>query len=381
MARLANRGRRPDVRPPAGPSAGDAIAARKQSHLDLCLREDVEAAVKTNLFEEVELVHDALPDLAYEDLDLRSRWLGKELRLPFVITSMTGGTSEAFAINRDLAIVAEEAGIAFGVGSQRAMQRRPDSEWTFRVREFAPTTVLLGNIGLAQARTMSPAEFAPLRDALGADGLCVHLNVAQELIQPEGDRDFRGGAALFRRLVRELDIPVIAKETGCGISRGVALRLADAGVRNVDVSGAGGTSWVRIEALREGSSAALGEVYRDWGIPTAASLLQLRGLGLTTVASGGIRSGLDAAKAIALGAALAGVALPVYQAYRRGGLDGAREFIDLLAVGLRAAMLLTGSRRLADLKRAEMVVGPSLERWRPSGGRRRAGKKGRKGSR
>jgi isopentenyl-diphosphate delta-isomerase len=375
VASPAGRGRGAGARGTSAPTASDAIAARKQSHLDLCLREDVEAAVKTSLFEDVELVHDALPDLSYEELDLRSRWLGKELRLPFVITSMTGGTSEAFAINRDLALVAEEAGIAFGVGSQRAMQRRPDSEWTFRVREFAPTTVLLGNIGLAQARTMSAAEFAPLQDALRADGLCVHLNVAQELIQPEGDRDFRGGTEVFRRLVRQLDIPVIAKETGCGISRSVALRLADAGVRNVDVSGAGGTSWVRIEALREGSAAALGEVYRDWGIPTAASLLQLRDLRLTTVASGGIRSGLDAAKAIALGAALAGVALPVYQAYRRGGLDGARDFIAFLAAGLRAAMLLTGSRRLADLRRAETVLGPRLERWRPPGGRRRKGRR------
>jgi isopentenyl-diphosphate delta-isomerase len=350
----------------------DAIALRKQSHLDLCLREDVEAAAKTTLFEEVELVHDALPDLAFDDLDLRSRWLGKELALPFLITSMTGGTSEAFAVNRDLARVAEEMHIGFGVGSQRAMQRRPESEWTFRVREFAPTTVLLGNIGLAQARSMSPAEFTALTGALRADALCIHLNVAQELIQPEGDRDFRGGTATFRRMTRQLGIPLIAKETGAGISRDVALRLVAAGVENVDVSGAGGTSWVRIEALREeGVAAALGDVYRDWGIPTAASLVQLRRLGLTTIASGGIRNGLEAAKAIALGARLVGVALPVYQAYRRGGIGAAREFIDFLAGGLKLAMLLTGSRRLTDLRRAQVVMGPRLERWLPRGKSRR----------
>jgi len=258
----------------------------------------------------------------------------------------------------------------FGVGSQRAMHKRPDSGWTFRVREFAPKTVLLANIGLAQARTMTPAEIAPLLDAIAADGLCLHLNVAQELIQPEGDRDFRGGTQTFRRLCRELPVPVIAKETGCGISRAVALRLRAAGVKHIDVSGAGGTSWVRIEALRAPGVEGLGELYRDWGIPTAASLVQVRGLGLRTIASGGIRSGLDAAKAIALGAWLVGAALPVYQAYRAGGIDGARELVTRLIAGLRMAMLLTGARTLTDLRRRPTVLGPALARWAPSGGRR-----------
>ncbi|HZR79778.1 MAG TPA: type 2 isopentenyl-diphosphate Delta-isomerase [Candidatus Binatia bacterium] len=358
-------------------AALDEVAARKQSHLELCLREDVEAESKTTLFEQVELVHDAVPDLALDEIDCSTRWLGKRLAAPLVITSMTGGTEEAFAVNRDLARIAEECGIAFGVGSQRAMQRRPDSEWTFRVREFAPTTVLLANIGLAQAREMAARDFRPLVDALAADALCVHLNVAQEVVQPEGDRDFRGGTAAFRRLARELPVPVIAKETGCGISRSVAERLKRAGVKHLDVSGAGGTSWVRIEALRASAAADLGALYRDWGIPTAASLLQVRGLGLTVVASGGIRNGLDVAKAIALGASLAGVALPVYQAYRRGGSDGAREVVKSLVAGLRTAMLLTGSGALADLRRAPAVLGPALARWQPSAGARSRGGKGR----
>ena len=346
----------------------DEVAVRKQSHLDLCLREDVEAAEKTTLFEQVELVHDALPDLALDDVDCRLRWLGKELKAPFVITGMTGGTAEAFNVNRDLARIAEEVGIAFGVGSQRAMQKRPDSAWTYRIREFAPSTVLLANIGLAQARTMSAAEILPLIEEIKADALCLHLNVAQELIQPEGDRDFRQGTQSFRRLCRELPIPVIAKETGCGISRPVALRLRAAGVKHVDVSGAGGTSWVRIEALRAPGGAGLGELYRDWGIPTAASLLQVRGLGLQVIASGGIRSGLDAAKAIALGATLAGTALPVYQAYREDGYEAARAFVDGLIAGLRMAMLLTGSRTLGELRRRPVVMGPALGRWQRQSG-------------
>jgi len=348
--------------------ATDDVAARKNSHLDICIREDVEAAEKTTLFEQVELVHDALPDLALDDVDCRLRWLGKELAAPLVITGMTGGTAEAFAVNRDLAKVAEDARIAFGVGSQRAMQKRPDSAWTYRIREFAPTTVLLANIGLAQARTMSAADLQPLIEELAADALCLHLNVAQELIQPEGDRDFRQGTQAFRRLCRELPVPVIAKETGCGISRDVALRLRAAGVKHIDVSGAGGTSWVRIEALRAPAGGGLGDLYRDWGIPTAASLLQVRGLGLQVIASGGVRNGLDAAKAVALGATLAGMALPVYQAYREGGLAAARAFVAQTIAGLRMAMLLTGARTLAALRRRPVVLGPALGRWQRQSG-------------
>jgi isopentenyl-diphosphate delta-isomerase len=346
----------------------DEVASRKQAHLDLCLREDVEAAHKTTLFEEVELLHDALPDLALGDVDCRVRWLGKELAAPFVITGMTGGTAEAFDVNRDLARVAEENGIAFGVGSQRAMQKRPDSAWTYRIREFAPTTVVLANIGLAQARAMPAADLVPLIEEIRADALCLHLNVAQELVQPEGDRDFRQGTQTFRRLCRELPVPVLAKETGCGISRGVALRLRAAGVKHIDVSGAGGTSWVRIEALRDPAGGALGDVYRDWGIPTAASLLQVRGLGLQVIASGGVRSGLDAAKAIALGASLVGAALPVYQAYRAGGTDAARAFVASLVAGLRMAMLLTGARTIGELRRRPVVLGPTLTSWQRQAG-------------
>lgn len=368
MARRAGRGL-----PSRGASRGvDEIAERKQAHLDLCLREDVEALRKTTLLEEVEFLHDAVPDLSLEEVDSSTTWLGKRLRAPLVITGMTGGTGSAFEVNRDLASLAEEFGIAFGVGSQRAMQKRPGSGWTFEVRRFAPTTVLLANIGLAQAREMELGQFEELVDALAADAICIHLNVAQEIVQPEGDRDFRGGTETFRRLARRLRVPVVAKETGCGLSRSVATRLRRAGVRHLDVSGAGGTSWVRIEALRGERPSGIGESLRDWGIPTAASLLGVRDLGMTVVASGGIRDGLDVARAIALGASLAGVALPVYQAYRAGGVEGAREFLGQLVAGLRAAMLLTGSRRLADLRRAPVVLGPRLRDWAEvNGGARR----------
>ena len=354
-------------------TAEDLLAERKQDHLDLCLREDVGTEHKTTLLEEVELIHEALPDVSYDQLDTTRKWLGKTLAVPLIITGMTGGTRQAFAVNRDMAKVAEACGIAFGVGSQRAMQSRPDSAWTYEVRKYAPTTIVLANIGLGQACTMKLPEYTPLIDSLEADGLCLHLNVGQEMIQTEGDRDFRGGLQAFRRLKRGLQVPVIAKETGCGISRATAVRLKEAGIRNLDLSGAGGTSWIRIEALRETPGQGPGEVYREWGIPTAGSLVQVQGLGLTTIASGGIRTGLDIARAIALGANIAGVALPVYQAYRAGGVPGAMEFVEQLVHELKIAMLLTGSKNLRELGKADHIRGPKLRQWETAPSKRGKG--------
>jgi len=347
----------------------ETISERKRSHLELCETGGVEFAGKTTLLEEVDLVHDALPELAVDEVDVSTTLLGKRLRAPLLITGMTGGTDEASAINQALAQVAEEHGIAFGLGSMRAMQRKPALAYTFAVRAHAPTTLVLANLGVVQAAALAGAEIEKLVRQVGADALCVHLNPAQELIQPGGDRDFRQGAQTIARLVRELPVPVVVKETGCGISRSVGERLARAGVRTVDVSGAGGTSWVKVEALRADAPAReLGAVFADWGIPTAASLLALRGLGLELVASGGIRSGLDVAKAIALGARVAGVALPVFRAYREGGRRAAGEFIAGLAAGLRTAMVLTGSRDVGALGRVPVVVGRRLHEWVTAGG-------------
>lgn len=347
----------------------ETISDRKRSHLDVCGDGAVEYAGKTTLLEEVDLVHDALPELAVDEVDVGTRLLGKRLRAPLLITGMTGGTAEASAINRDLAGVAEEFGIAFGLGSQRAMQRRPDLAYTFEVRSHAPSTLVLANLGLVQAGALSTAEVARLVATVGADALCLHLNPAQELIQPGGDRDFRGGLEAVARLVRELGMPVVVKETGCGISRAVGQRLRDVGVRTLDVSGAGGTSWVKVEAIRaEEPGRELGRVFADWGIPTAAAVLGVRDLGFAVVASGGIRTGLDVAKVIALGARVAGVALPVFRAHREGGLAGARRFIERLTTELRTAMVLTGSRDIDALGRVRTVLGPRLRTWVSVGG-------------
>ena len=340
------------------------IERRKRSHLDLCATGDVEHFEKTTLFEEVDFVHDSLAEVDLADVDLSLGFLGRRLRAPFVITGMTGGTPDAAIVNRDLARLAERFGIGFGLGSQRAMLRRPELGATYSVRHEAPTTLLLANLGLNQAAETATAEIARLVDAVGADALCLHLNPAQELVQKEGDRKFSGGLAAVERIIAALAVPVVVKETGCGISARVGRRLEEAGVRYVDVSGAGGTSWVRVEDLRgDARSHALGELFRDWGIPTAASLVQLRGGRLVRIASGGIRNALDAAKALALGAELCGFALPVFRAYRSGGLEAASSFLEQTIEGLRVAMVLTGCRTLADLRRQPVVLGPRLERW------------------
>jgi isopentenyl-diphosphate delta-isomerase len=342
----------------------ESISDRKRSHLDVCEQGAVEYAGKTTLLEEVDLLHDALPELAVDEVDVGVELLGKRLRAPLLITGMTGGTAEASDINRDFALVAEEYGIAFGLGSQRAMQRRPELAYTFQVRAHAPTTLVLANLGIVQATELATSDVSGLVERVGADALCVHLNPAQELIQPGGDRDFRGGLATIERLVRELAVPVVVKETGCGISRAVAARLRDVGVSFVDVSGAGGTSWVKVEAIRaDEPGQALGQVFADWGIPTAAAVLAARKLGLDCVASGGIRTGLDVAKVIALGARVGGVALPVFRAYREGGLAAARRFIERLTTELQTAMVLTGSRNIDALGRVPTVLGPRLRAW------------------
>src|SRR5262249_33643210 len=215
---------------------------------------------------------------------LETSLLGKTLRAPLVISGMTGGTDEAGKLNRALAGAAQKLGVAMGVGSQRAMLLHPDQTDTYRVRDVAPDILLLANLGAVQARESGPKAVLELVRAIGADALCVHLNVAQELVQDEGDRDFRGCLAALGELARELPVPVIAKETGCGLSPSTLVRLRDAGIEWVDVAGAGGTSWTAVESLRGSErQKALGRELHDWGIPTAASVVYAARAGLRVI--------------------------------------------------------------------------------------------------
>ncbi len=348
-------------------SDAPAISSRKADHLDLCTDGDVSFRRKTNLFEAVELIHDALPELAVADVDLRTEFAGKTLKAPLVIAAMTGGVDRADAINRDLAIVAEELGIGFAFGSQRPLLSK-GIEAGYIVRDVAPTALVLGNIGVVQACQTSSPALQELVDHCGADALCVHLNPAMEVVQPEGDDDFRGGLDTIGRLVNDLSVPVIVKETGCGLSRRVGERVAALGVKYVDTSGAGGTSWVAVEAQRaEDRRQELGDTFWDWGIPTAASVAQLSGLGLGICATGGVSNGLMVAKAISLGARVGGIARPFLQAYARGGIDGVRDAAQRVIDEIRIAALLCGAKQVSDLQQLPLVIDPNLARWIPAG--------------
>lgn len=340
------------------------ITQRKDDHLALCASGEVEFRDKGTLLDQVHLVHDALPDRHVDEVDLSTHLLGKRLRAPVVVSGMTGGTDQARELNRDLARAAEVLGLGFGLGSQRAMLVRPETARTYQVRDVAPTALLLGNIGLVQAREMSVPAVRELVRSVGADALCVHLNPAMELIQPGGDRDFRGGREVLRRLHGELGVPVVVKETGCGLSRSVGMATRALGITAVDVSGAGGTSWVGVETRRaQGNEHALGQELWDWGIPTGASVGLLADLGLQIIATGGLRTGVDVAHALALGATVGGLAAPVLRAHRDGGYDGVLSYLQHVIDGVRAVTFLAGCRTPGELRHAPKVLGPTLRAW------------------
>jgi isopentenyl-diphosphate Delta-isomerase len=340
------------------------IRQRKADHLALCATDEVAFRSRTTLLECVEFLHDSLPELALSDLDLSVQLFGKRLRAPLLIAAMTGGTQEAGEVNHTLAKIADRRGYAFGLGSQRAMQRAPDTAWTYDVRKVAPHVLLLGNVGVVQAREQTSPTLDKLAHDIGADALCLHMNPAMEVVQPEGDDDFRGCIDTFARLQRELSLPVIAKETGNGISPRTAHRLREVGIGHIDVSGAGGTSWVGVETLRaEGAAREVGQLFWDWGVPTAASVVYAKRAGHEVIATGGVRTGLDVARAIALGARIAGIARPVLQALKEGGEAGAERYLERVERELATVLLLTGSRSLANLERAPRIIRGELNDW------------------
>lgn len=314
----------------------------------------------TTWFEHVYLVHQALPDLSTDDIDLSQTFAGHVFAAPLFISGMTGGIERAAPLNRAFARVASRLGIPFGVGSQRAMLENPELTRTYCVRDVARDVFLVGNIGATALLKYSFSKIFDALDAIEANAVCVHLNPAQELAQPDGDRDFRGLLEAISDFVRASKRPVIVKEVGCGISRETGLALRKAGVAFVDVAGAGGTSFVRVE--RDGSREGQWSALFGWGIPTAASLLEVCDLGFEVIGSGGIRTGLDAAKAIALGAKMVGVGAPLIQAWARGGEEAVWAWIRDVLEGLKIVMALTGSKNLAALsKTPKVIVGPLAE--------------------
>ena len=306
-------------------------------------------------------VHDALPELAEADLDLGVNFLGHRLRLPLFISCMTGGSEGGFKANRQLASAAQTLGIPVGLGSIRVLFKNPELFEHFHIKPLAPDVPVLANIGAVQVRDTDRGELARLVERLEAQALVVHLNPGQELFQPEGDRDFRGLKAGLRRLIDSFPLPVIVKETGFGIRPGLVRELLDMGAAYVDLAGAGGTNWVTVEAYRlhdEEREAAT--EFAQWGIPTAVLLAALSGSHQPLLASGGIRTGMDAARALALGADLAGLALPVIRRVVDGGAEAVIGFFRSMEKTLRTVMLLTGSRKVADLGRGVTWLDPGF---------------------
>lgn len=348
----------------AAPSDSD-ISRRKADHIEVAASGEADFE-RSTLLEQVHLVHQSLPEAALDAVDLSTTILGHRLAAPLLISGMTGGTPAAASINRDLARAAEATGVAFGVGSQRAMAEQPSLASTFEVRDVAPDVFLIGNIGVMQAASLGPDTVAELARRIGANAMAIHLNPAQELIQERGDRDFRGARDTIARLVDTLPCPVIVKETGCGLSPQAATALASAGVTTVDVSGAGGTSWVAVEARRaaRGSNAEeLGRELWNWGLPTAVATAACAAAGLDVIASGGIRTGLDICRAIALGATAGGMAAPVLRAQRAGGEAGARALLEQIIGSIRSVTLLSGAAAPSQLRSAPRHLGRELASW------------------
>ena len=341
---------------------------RKAEHVNIILHEDVSAGY--DYWGDVHLLHTALPEIDLDDIDLGVKLFGRKLEAPLVISSMTGGFGMGGEINANLAKAAAEVGVAMGVGSQRAAIEKPELEPTYAdVRDY-DVPLLFANLGAPQLvpqegkRAYGVGDAKKAMDMIGADALIVHLNFLQEVVQPEGDRRAKGCLAAIKHLATRF--PVMAKETGAGISRDVAKALKKTGVKAIDVGGLGGTSFSAVEhyrARKEASSLKerLGATFWDWGIPTPASIV-LANVGLPLIATGGVRSGLDAAKGIALGASAAGMAKPMLEAAQVSS-DAVVAELRAMIEELKAAMFLTGASSVAELQERHAIVNAPTSTW------------------
>jgi isopentenyl-diphosphate delta-isomerase len=337
-------------------------SSRKLDHLRICAEKEVESGDAG--FGDIRFVHNALPECDMGAIDLTARFLNRTFSSPLFISAMTGGHPGTKEVNVRLARAAERFGIGMGVGSQRAALENPALADTFSVvRDEAPHAFLVANLGAVQLRDHGIEWAEQAVDMIQADAIAIHLNFLQEAIQPEGDHNALGCLAAIEELCRELKTPVIIKETGCGISGTTARQCWGAGVSAIDIGGWGGTSWAAVECVRADESRderdkrlkTLGENFTEWGIPTVVSLAEVIASGGPVIASGGVRSGLDIAKGIALGADLCGMALPLLKPAMESdqALD---RMIEDIHHELTAAMFLTGSARIANLKKTRMLI-------------------------
>ncbi len=336
---------------------------RKDDHIKITKEENVDMGGAG--FEDITLTHNALPEINKNKIDTSCEILGNRLETPLLIDSMTGGSERGEMINRNLAEAAEKHGIGIGVGSQRAgLEDRNLAKTYSVVREVAPTAFVYGNIGAAQLKSYTIEEVEKAVDMIDADAMAIHLNFAQESIQPEGDVDGTNCLESIERVSRDLSVPVMVKETGCGISKKTAKELKKAGVDIINTGGQGGTSWTYIESFRAAASddfrkAMTGEVFKNWGIPTAASTIYASSVHPCVIASGGVRTGLDIAKSIAIGADASAAAGPFLEPGLKNA-EAVSEKIDQMKEELKTAMFVTGSKTIKDLQNKDVKIGGCL---------------------
>ncbi len=351
----------------------DEVKQRKIEHVTVALRQDVSAPQRAN-WNDVRFVHQALPEVDLDGIDTSVSFLHRRLRYPLFISSLTGGHPDVTNINRNLARAAETYGLALGVGSQRAAIVNPDVADSYAItRATAPNAFLIANIGAPQLITQSRHEaFVPEQvqraiDMIGANALAVHMNSLQEAAQPEGDRRAVGEAEALRRVTQQVAVPVIAKETGAGVCREQALLLRSCGVSAIDVGGAGGSSMAAMEAARSQSrgderTMNIGLLYRDWGISTPIAVVEAGTAKLPLISTGGVRNGLDIARALALGATLVGMGFPFLKAASES-YESVCELLETVIAELEVAMQLSGAANIAQLRQVDVVVLGETREW------------------
>jgi isopentenyl-diphosphate delta-isomerase len=339
---------------------------RKEDHLRICLGNKAQAKNATAGFEDIQLVHRTLPEVNKAKINLSTTFLGKKFQAPIIVGAMTGGTKQATQINASIAQAVEKLGLGMGVGSQRAAIEDRKLEETYAVaRKMAPNAFLIANIGGVQlVHGYGLKEVRKVVEMIDADAVAVHLNALQEAVQPEGQTNFKGVLAKICEIAGAIDTPMIVKETGAGISAEDAKALEDAGVKAIDVGGVGGTSFAAVEYYRSSTNQNLsGEAFWDWGIPTAISLIETaQTVKLPVIASGGVRSGTDVAKALSLNASLASISQPILQVAVKGAKETENKLSSLIEE-LRNALFLVGAEKLSDLSKTPVVITGKTGEW------------------
>ena len=347
----------------------ESTKKRKSDHINICLEKKAQAKNTTAGFEDINLIHKALPEINRDNIDLSSKFLDHNFAAPIIVGAMTGGTPEATKINGAIAEAVEKLGLGMGLGSQRAAIEDAKLEKTFSIaRKKAPTAFLIANIGAIQlVNGFGVRQVRKAVEMADADAVAIHLNALQETIQPEGQTNFKGVIAKIGEIARELDQPVIVKETGAGIAAEEARELESAGVKGIDVGGAGGTSFAAVEYYRakeeNQTQRALGEAFWDWGIPTVVSLVEItQSVKVPVIASGGLRNGIDVAKSLALNACLASLSQPILQAALRSAQE-TEIILSCLIEELRNVMFLLGAQRISNLAKVPVVINGRTAEW------------------